>query len=119
MLAAFMDVILKVTTFPVLDFQCIVPDVKHYRIAVQSYNEIIPGNQSFCSFPSFFLQIGSFGHIQTSKQNGWIVGRRLSDPVYDLHTLYTNVSIDITRIKPHYPTPAPKAGNRGELAKKI
>ncbi|XP_030835395.1 beta-1,4-galactosyltransferase 5-like [Strongylocentrotus purpuratus] len=37
-------------------------------------------------------------------------------PVYDLHTLYTNVSVDIKRIKPHHPTPAPKAG---KLAKKI
>eukprot|EP00057_Strongylocentrotus_purpuratus_P032764 XP_788773.3 PREDICTED: beta-1,4-galactosyltransferase 5 [Strongylocentrotus purpuratus] len=40
-------------------------------------------------------------------------------PVYDLHTLYTNVSVDIKRIKPHYPMPAPKAGNQADLAKKI
>ncbi|XP_063963839.1 uncharacterized protein LOC129272458 [Lytechinus pictus] len=40
-------------------------------------------------------------------------------PIYDLHTLYTNISVDIRRIKPHYPMPAPKAGNQGDLAKKI
>eukprot|EP00057_Strongylocentrotus_purpuratus_P011721 XP_011666195.1 PREDICTED: beta-1,4-galactosyltransferase 5-like [Strongylocentrotus purpuratus] len=40
-------------------------------------------------------------------------------PVYDLHTLYTNVSVDIKRIKPHSPMPGSKAGNQGELAKKI